>query len=339
MQRPREPYISVLLPVYNGGSFLRPAIDSVLAQTLGDFECLVVDDGSTDGSAAVAAGYARQDARVRLIRMGGRRGLVPALNAALAAARGQLLARMDADDVALPGRFARQAAELEREPALAFVSSRVAYQPEGPGTGGLRRYVEWQNSLLTPADIRRDLFVESPVVHPTVLMRRRVVDAAGGYRERAWPEDYDLWMRLLLAGGAAAKVPETLLVWRDHRGRLSRCGSAYSLPSFRRLKLHYLARAWLRAAERVQVCGAGPTGRWWARELVRAGYAVSRIIEIDPRRVGRRYRGIPIVAPSDLGVRSERVVSAVASRAARESIRAFLSAAGLIDVQDFIAVA
>jgi glycosyltransferase involved in cell wall biosynthesis len=339
MHWPRDPYISVLLPVYNGGAFLRSAVDSVLAQSLGDFECLIVDDGSTDGSAAVAAEYARRDARVRLLRMPGRRGLVEALNAALAAARAPLLARMDADDVALPGRFARQAAELEREPAFAFVGSRVAYQPDGPGTGGLRRYVEWQNSLLTPDDIRRDLFVESPVVHPTVLMRRRVVEAVGGYRDRGWPEDYDLWMRLLLDGGAAAKVPETLLVWRDHRGRLSRCGTAYSLPSFRRLKLHYLVRAWLRRGERVQVCGAGPTGRWWARELMRAGYAVSRIIEIDPRRVGRRYRGIPIVDGSGLRSGSERIVSAVASRAARESIRANLRAEGLVEIRDFVAVA
>jgi glycosyltransferase involved in cell wall biosynthesis len=339
MHWPRDPYISVLLPVYNGGAYLHPAIDSVLAQTLADFECLVVDDGSSDGSAAVAAAYARRDPRVRLIRMDGRRGLVAALNTALAVARGPLLARMDADDVSLPGRLARQAAELEREPALAFVSSRVAYQPEGPGTGGLRRYVEWQNSLLTPAEIRRDLFVESPVVHPTVLMRRRVVEAAGGYRDVGWPEDYDLWMRLLLGGGVAAKVPETLLVWRDRRDRLSRCGDAYRLSSFRRLKLHYLAKAWLRPGESVQVCGAGPTGRWWTRELVRAGYGVSRIIEIDPRRAGHRYRGVPIMAPSGLRAGSERLVSAVASWAARERIRAHLRGQGLLEVRDFVAVA
>jgi hypothetical protein len=93
MHRPRDPYISVLLPVYNGASFLRAAIESVLAQTLGDLECGVVDDGSSDGSAEVAAGYARRDARVRLIRLERHRGLVPALNAAVVAARGRLLSR------------------------------------------------------------------------------------------------------------------------------------------------------------------------------------------------------------------------------------------------------
>ena len=339
MHRGCAPYISVLLPVYNGGVFLRPAIDSVLAQTLADFECLIVDDGSTDGSGEVVADYARRDPRVRPMRMDGRRGLVAALNAALSAARGRLLARMDADDLAMPERLARQAAELEREPDLALVSSRVAYQPEGPGAGGLRRYVEWQNAILTPAEIRRDLFVESPLVHPTVLMRSHVVEAAGGYRDRGWPEDYDLWMRVLLGGRAAAKVPETLLVWRDHCGRLSRRGGAYSLASFRRLKLHFLARGWLRPRETLRVCGAGPTGRWWTRELTRAGYGVSSIIEIDARRVGRRYLGVPIVDAAAVAVAPERVVSAVASRTARESIRAHLGAAGLVEIRDFVAVA
>lgn len=339
MPSEETPLITVLLPVYNTAPLLGMALESILAQTLEEFECLVIDDGSTDTSRQVAMGYARRDSRVRLLPLDRHRGLVFALNAAVAASRAPYLARMDADDIALPQRFALQLARLESEPDLAVIGSRVAYQPDGPGTGGLADYVQWQNSVIEPQEIRRDLFVESPLVHPTVLMHRRDLDAVGGYRDRGWPEDYDLWMRLLTRGRDAAKHPETLLVWRDRACRLSRRGAAYRLEKFRRLKWHYLTRGWLRAGESVQVCGAGPTGRWWTRELLRGGFSVTAVIDIDPRRIGRRCRGVPIVDYGALDGGGGRVLAAVASGKAREDIRCHLRGAGLVESRDFIAVA
>jgi glycosyltransferase involved in cell wall biosynthesis len=339
MQVPWTPLISVLLPVRNAARYLAAALESLVAQTLEDFECLIVDDDSTDASREIARAYSRHDRRLRVLPMNRHVGVVTALNAAMAAARAPYLARMDADDVACPMRFARQLVVLERTPELAVVGSRVAHCTDGHRPGGLGRYIAWQNSLLGPEQIRRDLFVESPLVHPTVLMRRADVEAAGGYQDRGWPEDYDLWMRVLMRGREAAKLPEVLLMWRDHAARLSRNAPAYRLENFRRLKWHYLERNWLHAGETVQVCGAGPTGRWWARELLRAGFGVSALIDIDPRRVGRRWRGVPVVDYRGLRPDGGRVLAAVASWEAREDIRAHLSAAGLVEGKDFIAVA
>jgi glycosyltransferase involved in cell wall biosynthesis len=335
----KSPHVSVLFPVHNGEPFLRDALDSVVEQTLRDFECIVVDDGSNDGSSRVAEEYAYRDPRFRVLASRRRRGLVAALRAAVEVSRAPYLARMDADDVASPTRLAVQADTLDRRADIAMVGSRARYASVREGSAALARYVEWQNSLIEPHDIRRDLFVESPLIHPTVLMRRADLEAVGGYQDRGWPEDYDLWMRLLLSGREATKVPDVLLLWRDHESRLTRRAPAYRLERFRRLKWHYLTRSWLRAGEPVRVCGAGPTGRWWVRQLQRAGFAVPAVVDVDPRRAGRRCRGVPIVGPDAVRCDRGRLLAAVASWRARVEIRTYLERSGLVEGQDFLAVA
>ena len=335
----KSPRVSVLLPVHNGEPFLREALDSVVGQTLTDFECIIVDDGSNDGSARVAEEYAYRDTRIRVLTSARRRGLVAALRAAAEVSRAPYLARMDADDVALPTRLARQVDTLDRREDIAMVGSRARYASADEGSAALARYVEWQNSLIEPDDIRRDLFVESPLIHPTVLMRRGDLEAVGGYQDRGWPEDYDLWMRILLSGREAAKLPEVLLLWRDHELRLTRRAPMYRLEQFRQLKWHYITRSWLRAGEPVQVCGAGPTGRWWVRQLQRTGFVVPAVVDVDPRRVGRRCRGVPIVGHDAVRRDRGRLLAAVASWRARVEIRKHLERSGLVDGQDFLAVA
>jgi hypothetical protein len=105
---------------------------------------------------------------------------------------------------------------------------------------GQRIYLEWLNSLLEDGDIHREMFVESPLPHPSVIIRKAWLDQVGGYQDRGWPEDYDLWMRLYLAGAQFAKLPEVLLDWRDDPQRLTRTDSRYSLENFLRLKAYYL---------------------------------------------------------------------------------------------------
>lgn len=333
-----RPQVSVLLPVHDGEPFLREALESVLRQTLSDLECIIVDDGSQDQSPRIAREYAGRDPRVRVLASPRRRGVVAALRAAVDASRGPYLARMDADDIAYPARLALQVEALERRAECAVVGSRAAYWGTGGGSVALARYVAWQNSLLEPREIRRDRFVESPLIHPTVLMRRDDLEAVGGYVDRGWPEDYDLWMRMLSAGREAAKLPEVLLAWRDHATRQTRTAPAYRIDRFRLLKWHYL-RGWLRSGEPVRVCGAGPTGRWWVRQLQNAGFAVSAVLEVDPRRTGRRCRGVPILSLDGPGGDRGRLLVAVPSWNARDEIRRHLTQAGLADGRDFIAVA
>jgi hypothetical protein len=209
------PAVSVLLPVYNGGAFFVKAVESILGQTFTDFELLILDDGSSDGSGLVAEGIARRDARVRVIRRENR-GLVATLNELIAAARGELLARMDADDVALPSRFQRQVELLREHPEVVCV---------GAGQILIDEHGRKITRIDAPPDDARiqDLALHGAgsICHPTAMIRADAIRATGGYRKDYYPaEDLDLWLRLGELG-KLANVSEPLLLYRVHSGSIS----------------------------------------------------------------------------------------------------------------------
>jgi len=335
----QTPAVSVLLPAYNAAPYLPEALASLRAQELADWELVAVDDGSTDGTDEILAAAAAADARVRLLRQP-HQGLVAALNAGLAASRAPLVARMDADDRMHPDRLRRQVAYLQADPGVALVSCLVECFPRAAIQEGLQRYEQWLNSLVTPEEIARDLFVESPLVHPSVTFRRAAVMDVGGYQEHGWAEDYDLWLRLHLAGARFAKVPAVLYYWRDRPDRLTRTGEAYSLRNFRRLKIHYLRQGFLRGRPNVLIWGAGRGGKAWGASLAEAGLAIAAFIDIDPKKIGRTRRGRPVIAPEALPPPGELpLLVTVGVKGARALIRAALAQRGYIEQRDYLCVA
>jgi glycosyltransferase involved in cell wall biosynthesis len=335
------PRVSVLLPVRDAVATLHACLDSLAAQTLGDHEVVAVDDGSLDGSAEVLLARARADPRLRVVRQA-RRGLVGALGAALAKAQAPLVARMDADDVARPHRLALQVERLERDPAIDVLGCRVACaaSPGAVAGEGMRAYVEWQNALVDHDAMARDRFVESPLVHPSVAMRTATLRRLGGWRDFDGPEDYDLWLRGFDAGLRFAKLEETLVDWRDSPGRLTRTDPRYAPGRFLALKLEALSRGALAGGRGVVVWGAGPVGRAWSRALRAAGHEVHAFVEVDPRKVGARRHGVPVVAVAEAGrLRGPLHLAAVGKKGARERIRAESGRLGLVDGVDLVAVA
>ena len=331
--------VSVLLPCRDAAAYLPAAAASLAAQTWRDFEVIAVDDGSRDHTAALLDDWRARDPRVRLLRIDAR-GLVGALNAALDRAGGEIIARMDADDVARPDRLARQVEALDADPALAACGTRIRYFPRRAVRGGARRYESWINGLTRPDELVRDMFVECPIAHPTLAIRRAALDAVGGYRDPGWPEDYDLVLRLWLRGLRLSNVPEFLLDWREGAHRLSRSDARYSEAAFRRCKVHYLRAGFLDRFDGVVVWGAGPVGKLFARELQTAGQGVRAFIDLDPRKVGQTVHGAPVVRPHDLrNFPDAFVVAAVGAAHARAEIRAALAAAGRVEMKDCCAVA
>lgn len=332
-----RPEVSVLLPTRDNASTLAAAAGDILADAGVDLELVVIDDGSTDETAEILAEL-EADPRVRVIRTEGE-GIVAALNRGLAAARAPLIARMDGDDRSHPGRLAAQRDFLARRPDVHLVGTQVLAEPESALGDGMKRYVSWQNELLTPEDHHREIFVESPLCHPSVMFRREVIDAVGPYREVSWPEDYDLWLRMDAAGMRLAKLDQVLFSWRHRPGRLTFTHPRYARDRITAAKGAFLA-ARVRAMGRpLAVWGAGPTGRRLARAMEPEGVRAAVFVDIDPLKIGRVARGVRVVSPDALTPSAFAVVAAVGAEGARGLIRAALCAMGFVEGEDFVVAA
>lgn len=206
------PAVSVLMGVWNGAPQVREAVESVLSQTVTDLELIVVDDDSSDATPAILGSF--RDPRLQVVRRA-RGGLTSALNVALRLSRAPLVARLDADDLALPERLERQLAFLSTHPEIGLCGT-AAREVDASG-----REVTVVRPPADDAGIRRALIRRNPFVHSSIVMRRAAVEQAGGYDE-AFPvaQDYDLWMRMSRVT-RMANLPEPLVVRRLRPGRVS----------------------------------------------------------------------------------------------------------------------
>jgi glycosyltransferase involved in cell wall biosynthesis len=332
------PRVSVLMPVRDAADTLDASLRSVARQRLRELECVVVDDGSRDGSLAIAQRFARGDARFRVFGEPAR-GIVAALERGLAECRAPLVARHDADDCMHRDRLALQLAALEHSPDLAGVGCHVRLFPRGALGPGMRAYERWLASVRAPDDVRREAFVECPLAHPTLVLRRDVL-LAHGYRDAGWPEDYDLVLRLLAAGCDLGVVPRRLLAWRHGPGRLSQRSATYAPDRFTACKAHYLASGPLARAERYWLWGYGGTGRLLAKALRAHDRHPDAIVELHPRRIGQRIQGAPVIAPEQLGAPGALpLVVSVAGAHARALIRAELARRGFSEGVDYVCAA
>jgi glycosyltransferase involved in cell wall biosynthesis len=334
------PAVSVLLPYRNAADTLEEALKSVLEERSVELEVIAVDDGSTDAGPEIVERLRLRDGRV-VPESAPSGGIARALNRALSLARGSFIARMDADDISLPGRLSRQVAALSEDARLGVIGTQVEAFPEGSVGEGMRRYIAWQNALLTPEDHAREIFVEAPLCHPSVMIRRSALDEVGGFREGPWPEDYDLWLRLDARGYGIAKVPEILFRWRQRKESATFSDPRYSLARFTETRAFYLAPRLIEKARPIAVWGAGKTGRRLARQIAAHGARPELFIDIDPRKIGRTAQGAPIEAPTALVPGRNTIVVAVGARGARELIRSHLAGAGFREglAFDFICAA
>jgi len=210
-----SPLISVLLPVYNSAAFIADTLQSILAQTHGNFELLVLNDGSTDNSEQVILSFS--DSRIRYFHHPNM-GLIGTLNRGIAAAKGTYIARIDADDICLPERFAKQVAWLEAYPQTALAGCFITFiNEQGDETGS------WpaDRDNATAAQIRQTLPYINCIAHPGVMIRAEVLRQYLYNPAQRHIEDYDLWLRMQAKGEVMEKVPEVLLLYRVHNASIT----------------------------------------------------------------------------------------------------------------------
>lgn len=334
----RRERIAILVPARDAARTLPACLSSIARQTDPDFRCLVVDDGSVDETAAVVLRRAQNDARFCLLRQQ-RLGLVAALQRGLDACEEPLVARMDADDVMHRDRLRLQRHALEQDLTLDGVGCHARAFPSSAFGDGTRAYMEWLRTIRDERDVLRERFVESPLLHPTWMLRTDTLRRAG-YRCDAWAEDYDALLRMLQAGARLSVVPRTLHAWRRSANSATITDPRYEQDARTRLKAARLCDGPLAGTDRYVLWGHGHTGKRLRRALLAHGRTPKAVVELDPRKIGQCLDGAPVVAPEGLAAHlPATILVSVAHAGPRAAARRRLAELGLVETRDFFCCA
>jgi glycosyltransferase involved in cell wall biosynthesis len=282
------PAVSVLMAVYNGKRYLPASIESILAQSFRDFEFIIIDDGSTDGSSEIVADFARQDPRIRVI-VQQNIGLTKSLNKAIALARGRYIARMDSDDIALPARFEQQVAFLDQHPEHVMIGSQVLLiDPDGDPICE-KPQTQYGHDPIQTALLEKGW----PMVHPAVMIRTETLRTMGGYDERyRTNQDHDLFLRLC-ERGKVENLPDVLLQYRQHFASVVFKTGIQQSDVLRAI----LREAWARRGKPMPTELESPTGKKYERmEQYREWFWAA--LSAGHRKTARKYaRAIVIREP------------------------------------------
>jgi len=282
--------------------------------------------------------FAQKDARIRVVAGEGR-GLPAALALGRTHCRGSLIARMDADDECLPQRLERSVAALEADHTLGAVGTQVEIvRGDRPVSPNMQVYASWLNAMTDPDLLFQERLVESPLCHPSTLIRAAALDQAGGWRDDACAEDYQLWLDLLRHGWRLRSVSPVLFRWTDRDERLTRTDPRYAPKAMAALKARYLRQAVLTSG-RCCIWGAGETGLRLGRALMKEGVEVVSWLEVDPKKVGLRIDGAPVHSYAALARPQEHLVAAVGAKGARQEIRRHLQGLGWREGEHFTCAA
>jgi len=321
------------MPVRGYDSYLQSALDSILRQTYAQLEVLLLVYPDADAW----LGSLKYDARVRVITRP-QAGIVSALNTGIAHAKGRYIARMDADDIALADRIEQQLDFLHTHPRIAIAGAKVRlFRDDGEIHQGNQRYQQWLNSVSSALDVHHNMFVESPLPHPTWMAKTQVFTDLQGYRDCDWPEDYDFLLRAHLHGFAMGKPATELLLWREHKERLTYMDSRYAKVNFIRAKAWALAQS-LAAQRPVIICGTGRNAVRLCDALREFDVTVTSFVEHSNARKRSSRRHLPVIDYNQLADtdRSALTVSAVSAFGAREKLRTWFQVRGWRESEDFI---
>jgi glycosyltransferase involved in cell wall biosynthesis len=328
--------VSIILPVCNAEKTLLTAVSSIFSQAYADWELILVENGSDDGTLNICRQLARKNNRVTCISLF-EKGIAKALNEGIRHASYPFIARMDADDFSFPDRLEKQVRFLTENPEYGLVSGLVDMSGDGLRNDGYREYINQINSWISEDQLKQYRFIESPFPHPSVMFRKNIIDTYGGYSTDPIPEDYELWLRWFSKGVKMAKLPQTVIRWSDSPGRLSRTHAHYSKEAFDWVRYHYLAeylRDIVSAGKHIYVWGGGKLAKHKLRRLqTQIPFSVKGIIDVKPKE--KLQRGLihfsEIPEPENTFI-----ISLVSNRGVYREIEEFLLKRNYKPDRDFI---
>jgi len=327
--------ISVILPFFRPGKLLATAIESILNQTYPNLELLLINNNADVQSAEIANDFSHKDSRIRILYEK-EQGIAFALNKGLSKIRGEIIARMDADDVSFPQRLEKQLIYLKNHPETDVVSCRTIFHSTIEQSRGYELFVKWQNNIIASLEHELNRFVESPLAHPTVMFRKYLIEKYGMYDTGDVPEDYELWLRWMDKGVRFFKIPELLVQWNDHPKRLSRIDNHYSEDAFLRVKCFYLAQ-WAKCSvaknKKIVLCGSSKFCRTKALLLEANGLSTYGYTDVKINR-NNNIRFIPLDKLNSPD--KWFLINLISKRGVGPSIRKHFSNLGFAEGRDFI---
>ena len=332
-----RPEVSVILPFHKNASTLQAAIQSIIEQNFKDWELILVDNTAYPESRILAEKYQNNNPRIRLIHEYNQ-GIAFALNSGIRVSAAGLIARMDADDIAHPDRLEKQVEYLKKYPLIDVVSCRCKVPVMNEWNNeGYRFYAEWQNNIITPEDHLLTRFTESPLAHPTVVFRKKLIEKYGYYNRGSLPEDYELWLRWMDKGIHFYKLPEYLLEWNDSPERLSRTHTHYSDDAFWQVKCHYLAKylkdSGIIKNRKVIICGTSAEIRKKSSEIEQQGIPVYAHTDVKTPNSGN----LKFIAYNEVCDPDEFfIINLIRKRNAGQDIKDYYSKFGFENGRDLI---
>lgn len=328
----KKPKLSVLLPVFNASNSIANAVESVLNQDFVDFELIVIENNADAQTIEIVSNY--NDKRIVLLSEK-QQGIAYALNRGLSVARGAFIARTDADDVCFSQRFSQQITYFNEHPNIDLVGTQTFFESSQRNALAMSHFVSWQNMILSPEDHALNRFIDSPIAHPTWMMRKKLVDTCGYYTLDFVPEDYEFLLRVLHNGFKIAKLPEKLLSWTDSAQRASRTDPRYADSNFDKIRIQYLA-LFLKTNKLIKdrklvVCGLSKKSRRRSMLLQTFDITVDVFTDVVPRNSPDFISLSEVTDP-----KAYFILNFISKRGLRDPIKAHFTDLGFIEGTDLI---
>ncbi|MEM7104490.1 MAG: glycosyltransferase family 2 protein [Bacteroidota bacterium] len=282
--------ISILMPVKNAGPFLKECLDSILAQTETNWELIAINDHSTDDSNQILKHYSNKDFRIKVFENKGR-GIIHALRLAYAKCEGNLITRMDADDL-MPAKKLATLKNMLIDQGIGYLATgKVRYFSSTEVGGGYQRYESWLNQLMDAGDPFREIYKECVIPSPCWMIWRKDFERCGAFQPETYPEDYDLCFRFYAAGLKVTSSEDILHLWRDSQNRASRILPEYADNRFLSLKINWFLKLEVNEDIPIVVWGAGSKGKWIANYLINENIPFLWVTN-NQKKIGVNINGI-----------------------------------------------
>ncbi|SEQ97665.1 Glycosyl transferase family 2 [Hyunsoonleella jejuensis] len=330
-----QPLVSILTPFKNTERFLDECLGSILQQTYTHWELLIIDDHSSDGSYNLVENFAKNDSRIKLLSNDGR-GIIDALRLAYKQSSGQLITRMDSDDIMLPNKLEILVNSLKGYGKKHVAVGLVEYFNANGVGAGYKSYELWLNKLTKTGDNYNEIYKECVIPSPCWMIYREDLDTCGAFNSNVYPEDYDLTFRFYKHGFKCIPCDKIIHKWRDYSTRTSRTHEHYAQNHFTTLKVQHFLDIDYNSSKTLVIWGAGTKGKLMANLFLERHIPFKWICD-NPNKIGKDIYGKQLLNFDALAtISNPQSLITVANKQAQKEIRVYLDNLNLKPFKDYI---